>query len=72
MYSCTGENKRKYEIIMTDTFSYNTIVQAALSNTPDNITVFAIGFGDASFSSMVMLARNITENAYSVEAKPSG
>jgi len=68
IYSCTGENKHKYAIVLTDGVpDYNDNTQGAVNNTPDDITLIAIGYAGSNINTLTMIARNDLGNAHLVD-----
>ena len=64
-YSCSGDEKLKYGIVLTDGYSSGN-TQAAVNSTPADITLIAIGFGNVNNQTLNVISRNIPENKFQV------
>ncbi|KAK2144837.1 hypothetical protein LSH36_726g01036 [Paralvinella palmiformis] len=65
---CTGENKHKYAIVLTDGVpSFADDTQGAVDDTPDDITLIAIGYAGSNINTLTMIAKNDLGNAHLVD-----
>ena len=65
-HSCSGDDKLKYGIVLTDGYITTGDTQAAVNSTPADITLIAIGFGNVNNQTLNVISRNITENKFQV------
>ena len=66
--SCTGDEKQKYAIVLTDGYAPEAETTAAVNSTPADVTLIAIGFGGVNSNTLNIVARDIQDNVYKVDA----
>ncbi|KAK2144839.1 hypothetical protein LSH36_726g01038 [Paralvinella palmiformis] len=66
-FCCTGDEKQKYAIVLTDGYGQDE-TQGAVNSTPADVTLIAIGFGGVDSTTLNIIARNIQDNVYKVNA----